>query len=80
MVIIDSPELNAKLEQATAAEDVALAQDRKAKKGARKEQIAGAYEMWQKATVGVDIAKKSYDRVQRLFDKGVVTAQKHVVS
>jgi len=77
VVIIDSPELNAKLEQATAAEDVALAQDRKAKKGARKEQIAGAYEMWQKATVGVDIAKKSYDRVQRLFDKGVVTAQKH---
>ena len=45
-------------------------------KGARKEQIAGAYEMWQKAAVGVDIAKKSYDRVQRLFDKGVVTAQK----
>ncbi|MBP1638522.1 MAG: secretion protein HlyD family protein [Bacteroidetes bacterium] len=77
VVIIDSPELNAKLEQATAAEDAALAQDRKAKKGARKEQIAGAYEMWQKATVGVDIAKKSYDRVQRLFDKGVVTAQKH---
>ena len=27
--------------------------------------------------VGVDIAKKSYDRVQRLFEKGVVTAQKH---
>jgi HlyD family secretion protein len=77
VVIIDSPELNAKLEQATAAEDAALAQDRKARKGARKEQIAGAYEMWQKATVGVDIAKKSFDRVQRLFEKGVVTAQKH---
>jgi HlyD family secretion protein len=77
VVVIDSPELNAKLEQATAAEDAALAQDRKAQKGARKEQIAGAYEMWQKASVGVDIAKKSYDRVQRLFDKGVVTAQKH---
>jgi HlyD family secretion protein len=76
VVIIDSPELTAKLEQATAAEDAALAQDRKAKKGARREQIAGAYEMWQKAAVGVDIAKKSYDRVQRLFDKGVVTAQK----
>jgi HlyD family secretion protein len=77
VVIIDSPELNAKLEQATAAEDAALAQDRKARKGARKEQIAGAYEMWQKAAVGVDIAKKSFDRVQRLFEKGVVTAQKH---
>lgn len=32
--------------------------------------------MWQKAVVGVDIAKKSYDRVQKLYDKGVVPTQK----
>ena len=76
LVIIDSPELTAKLEQASAAENAATAQDRKANKGARKELILGAFEMYQKAQVGVDIAKKSYDRVQRLFDKGVVTAQK----
>ena len=76
LVIIDSPELTAKLEQASAAENAASAQDRKANKGARKELILGAFEMYQKAQVGVDITKKSYDRVQRLFDKGVVTAQK----
>jgi HlyD family secretion protein len=76
LVIIDSPELAAKLEQANAAEDAAKAQNKKAIKGARKEQILGAYEMWQKALVGVDIAKKSYDRVQHLFDKGVIPAQK----
>ncbi len=76
LVIIDSPELNAKLEQANAAEDAARAQNKKAVKGARKEMITGAYEMWQKAQVGVDITKKSFDRVQHLFDKGVVTAQK----
>jgi len=76
LVIIDSPELTAKLEQASAAENAATAQDRKANKGARKELILGAFEMYQKAQVGVDITKKSYDRVQRLFDKGVVTAQK----
>jgi HlyD family secretion protein len=76
VVVIDSPELSAKLEQATAAESAAVAQDKKANKGARKELILGAYEMWQKAVVGVDIAKKSYDRVQHLFDKGVVPAQK----
>lgn len=76
LVIIDSPELAAKLEQANAAENAAQAQNKKAIKGARKEQILGAYEMWQKALVGVDIAKKSYDRVQHLFDKGVITAQK----
>ncbi len=76
MVIIDCPELSAKLEQANAAENAAQAQSKKAIKGARKEMIVGAYEMWQKAQVGVDIAKKLNDRVQRLFDKGVVPAQK----
>ncbi len=76
VVVIYSPELNAKLEQATAAEDAAMAQNQKAIKGARKEQIAGAYEMWQKAKVGVDITKKSFDRIQRLYDKGVISAQK----
>jgi len=76
LVIIDSPELTARLEQASAAENAASAQDRKANKGARKELITGAFEMYQKAQTGVDITKKSYDRVQHLFDKGVVTAQK----
>jgi HlyD family secretion protein len=76
LVILDSPELTAKPEQANAAENAAQAQNKKALKGARKETILGAYEMWQKALVGVDISKKSYDRVQRLFDKGVVPAQK----
>jgi HlyD family secretion protein len=48
LVVIDSPELSAKLEQANAAENAAQAQNKKAKKGARKEMILGAYEMWQK--------------------------------
>jgi HlyD family secretion protein len=59
-----------------AARDAAQAQNRKAIKGARPEQIMGAFEMWQKAEVGADIASKSYERVQRLFDKGVIPAQK----
>ncbi|MDD4849038.1 MAG: efflux RND transporter periplasmic adaptor subunit [Bacteroidales bacterium] len=76
LVILDSPEIKAKLAQAQAAKAAAAAQSRKAIKGARSEQIMGAYEMWQKAKVGVDITKKSLDRVQSLFDKGVMPAQK----
>ncbi len=72
LVAISSPELTAKIEQANAAEDAANAQNMKAIKGARSEQITGAYEMWQKANIGVDIAKKSFDRVQKLFDKGII--------
>ena len=76
LAILSAPDVEAKLSQATAAEQGAAAQSQKAEKGARQEQIQGAYEMWQKAVVGVDIAKKSYTRVQNLYDKGVATAQK----
>ena len=32
--------------------------------------------MWQKAQAGLTIAKKSYDRVRNLYEKGVMSAQK----
>ena len=76
LAFISSPEVDAKLTQAKAARTAASAQSSKANSGARQQQIASAYEMWQKAQAGVDIAKKSYDRVQALFDKKVVSAQK----
>jgi len=76
LAYINSPEVSAKLEQAQAARSAASAQSNKAKKGARQQQITAAYQMWQKAQVGVDITKKSLDRVQSLYDKKVVSAQK----
>lgn len=76
LAILSAPDVDAKLAQATAAEAGAAAQNQKAISGTRSEQIQSAYEMWQKAKAGVDIAQKSYTRVQNLFDKGVVTAQK----
>ncbi len=76
LAYVSSPEVSAKLAQAEAARSAASAQSSKAKNGARQQQILSAYEMWQKAEAGVDIAKKSYDRVQALFDKKVVSAQK----
>ena len=71
-----TPEVLAKLQQAEAVRRAAEAQNAKAIKGARAQEIAGAYEMWQKAKAGLDIARKSYTRVQNLFDKGVMSAQK----
>jgi HlyD family secretion protein len=47
-----------------------------AEAGARREQISGAYQLWQQAKAGLEIAKKSYERVQRLYDEGVMSAQK----
>lgn len=76
LVLIDSPEVRAKLAQANAAYAAAAAQRNKANTGARKEEIAGAYEIWQKALVGKDIAKKTLDRATRLHEQKVISDQK----
>lgn len=76
LAVLEAPEVTAKLEQAQAVENAAAAQSQKADNGARKEQIQGAYDMWQKAKVGVSIAEKSWARVKRLADEGVLPAQK----
>ena len=76
LAILDAPEVEAKAVQAESAESAAAALSSMAKAGARKEQIQGAYELWQQAKAGLEISKKSYERVQRLFDEGVLSEQK----
>ena len=60
LVFLDTPEVMAKLKQAEAARAAAEAQNAKAIKGAREQEITAAYEMWQKAQAGLTIAKKSF--------------------
>ena len=76
LAILEAPDVQAKLEQAQAAQAAAQAQNEKALKGARQEQIQAAYEMWQKAKAGLTIAEKSYKRVKNLYEQGVMSAQK----
>ncbi|WP_321479133.1 biotin/lipoyl-binding protein [uncultured Bacteroides sp.] len=76
LAILEAPEVKAKMEQAQAAEEAAQAQNEKAIKGARQEQIQTAYAIWQKTRAGVEIAEKSYKRVKNLFEQGVMSAQK----
>ena len=76
LAIIDAPEVRAKMEQAQSAQSAAAALELKAQNGARKEQIQGAYSVLQQAKAGFEIAEKSYNRIQRLYDEGVMSAQK----
>ena len=76
LAIIDAPEVRAKMMQAQGAEAGAQALDQMARNGARKEQVQAAYQLLQKAKAGLEIAEKSYNRVQRLYDEGVMSAQK----
>ena len=76
LAILDAPEVRAKMQQAQGAEGAASALELMARNGARKEQVQGAFQLLQQAKAGLEIAEKSYQRVQRLFDEGVVSAQK----
>ena len=76
LAILDAPEVRAKMEQAQSAQSAAAAMELKAQNGARKEQIQGAFSVLQQAKAGFEIAEKSYNRVQHLYDEGVMSAQK----
>lgn len=76
LAILDAPEVEAKKTQAQSAEDAATALSDMAQNGARQEQVRAANELWNQAKAGLEIARKSYERVQRLFDEGVVSEQK----
>lgn len=76
LAIMEAPEVDAKLTQATAARSMAEAVESKAMNGARRQEVQGAYELYQKAKAGLDIAEKTYQRVERLFGNGVLPEQK----
>lgn len=76
LYVISTPELDAKLGQVEAILSAAKAVEERAKAGTRKPIIRSARDMWQKAKAGVRLARQSYDRVQRLYEEGVATAQK----
>ncbi|MBR6843217.1 MAG: HlyD family secretion protein [Prevotella sp.] len=76
LAILDAPDVLAKMEQARSAQNAAVALELKAQNGARKEQIQGAFSVLQQAKAGLEIAEKSYNRVQRLYDEGVMSMQK----
>jgi len=76
LAILEVPEIEAQRKAADAGVAASAAFNTITDKGARKEQIQGAYQLWQQAQAAQEITKKSYTRAQNLFDEGVITAQK----
>lgn len=74
---LSTPELDAKLQQVAALESAAEAINLEVDRGARSEQIDAARSMWQKALAGEELAKKSFERVSNLYNKGVVPRQQY---
>ncbi|WP_290534980.1 efflux RND transporter periplasmic adaptor subunit [Alistipes sp.] len=76
LYMLSTPELDAKLQQAEAVKSAAAALDAAAVAGARIQQIEAALNMWEKAQAGLELARKTYERVQNLYNEGVIPAQK----
>ena len=76
LYMLSTPELDAKLQQAEAVKSAASALDAAAIAGARAQQIAAALNMWEKAQAGLELARKTFERVQNLYESGVLPAQK----
>jgi HlyD family secretion protein len=73
---LKSPEIEAKLEQAQAALAGAKAQNNKAITGAEKEDIEAAHDAYLKAEAAVDLAHKTFNRLNNLYKEGVIPGQK----
>lgn len=73
---LTSPEVDAKVAQATAAAQAADAVAQKAQAGARPEEVRAAKANWQRAQTGAAIAKTTYDRINNMFAEGVIARQK----
>lgn len=76
LVIINSPEAQAKYQQVNALEDVARYQNKKIDDGTRKQIVQSVLQLWNKSRSDLQLAKTTYDRIQALYKDSVVTSQR----
>ncbi len=76
LAVMEAPDMAARLAQAEAARSAAEAVELKARNGSRQEQVQAAYEVWRQAVAGLQVAEKTFRRIERLHGEGVVAAQK----
>lgn len=76
VAVISSPEIEAKKMQAQGALGAARAQASKARNGARSEDVTALKAMADRAQDAANLARNTYDRVQKLFSEGVLPLQK----
>ena len=76
LAILEVPEVEAQTKATEATSQAAAAISDMADNGARKETIQAAYQLVQQSQAALEITKKTYDRMQNLYNEGVVSAQK----
>ncbi|WP_350558619.1 efflux RND transporter periplasmic adaptor subunit [Psychrobacter sp. CAL346-MNA-CIBAN-0220] len=76
LIEMDSPEINAKINQARAGKQIAQSQLDKAENGARPQEIDQAKAAWQAHKAASDLAANTYERINRLYEEGLMARQK----
>ena len=76
LIHIHSSLAEAKLLQATEMKKAAAAQNLKIDRGTRRQIVQGARDLVAQAAAAREIAQKTYDRMQNLYNEGVISAQK----
>lgn len=76
LVVINSPEVDAKYQQVNALEQVAVQQNRKIDAGTRRQIVATALQLWNKTQSDLVLAKTTYQRILTLYKDSVVTSQR----
>lgn len=76
LAILEVPEVKSQEKVLQATNEATAALQDLTDAGARKEQIQGAYQLYQQAIAAAEIAKKTYNRMQNLYNEGVISGQK----
>lgn len=76
LVHIHSSLVEARMAQAQAMEQAAYATDRKVDAGTRVQIVESAKDVWEQSKAAMNIAEKTYNRLETLYKEGVVTEQK----
>ena len=76
LAILEVPEMDAQKRVVEATGEATKALKDLTDAGARQEQIQGAYQLMQQAKAASEIAQKTYNRMQNLYNEGVISGQK----
>jgi HlyD family secretion protein len=77
LVTLDSPEVQAKVSQAEALRGAAANKQRLLDDGMRQEEVRTARAKWERAVSAADLAATTYQRINALYQEGLVSQQQN---
>lgn len=77
LVLLDSPEVEAKVSEAQSALAAATARQQLVDDGTRREEIRTAQAAWQRAVADAKLAETTFRRVNALYEQGLISQQRN---